>query len=65
MAFNDDTANETVLDMYNGTYDQGDPALFDLYRHRGKMNILFMDGHGESRDIPGGLGTVNVSAGVN
>jgi len=64
MAFNDDSPTETLIDMYNAVYDATDPQLFDMTRHRGTMNILFMDGHGESRRIPDGLSTVNVSVGI-
>ena len=29
----------------------GDPACFDLIRHRGKINVAFCDGHVETRDV--------------
>jgi prepilin-type N-terminal cleavage/methylation domain-containing protein/prepilin-type processing-associated H-X9-DG protein len=64
MAFNDDSSDETLMEMYKGTYDATDPQLFDAIRHRATMNVGFMDGHCESRRIPDQLGSVNVSRGI-
>jgi prepilin-type processing-associated H-X9-DG protein len=65
IVYNDDADNETLLDFYNGTYDTGDPRLFDKVRHFGRMNILFLDGHGDSAAIPGDLSSMNVSGGLH
>jgi prepilin-type processing-associated H-X9-DG protein/prepilin-type N-terminal cleavage/methylation domain-containing protein len=40
----------TVADALAGTI-AGDPQCFDKYRHRGKINIGFCDGHVETRNI--------------
>jgi prepilin-type processing-associated H-X9-DG protein/prepilin-type N-terminal cleavage/methylation domain-containing protein len=63
MVFNDHTVNDTLADFYTGKYDTSDPALFDHVRHNGRMNVLFMDGHGESFHIPDRLsGAAELSA---
>lgn len=42
--------NQTLADCYNDN-DAGDQLSFDLYRHSGKMNVLFFDFHAEKFDI--------------
>jgi prepilin-type processing-associated H-X9-DG protein/prepilin-type N-terminal cleavage/methylation domain-containing protein len=32
----------------DGNANAGDPAQFDYFRHRGRMNVVFLDGHVES-----------------
>jgi prepilin-type processing-associated H-X9-DG protein len=61
MLYDDQNPTETLMDFYNGTYDAGNPALFDLIRHQGKMNILFCDCHAETSYIPGGLDQMWIS----
>jgi prepilin-type processing-associated H-X9-DG protein len=56
---------ETLLDFYNGKYDKQDSDLFDKRRHFGRMNILFVDGHGESASIPDQLSDKNISIGLH
>jgi prepilin-type processing-associated H-X9-DG protein/prepilin-type N-terminal cleavage/methylation domain-containing protein len=50
MLWNDSDANCTLGDWYRGVLGQphkntGDPALVDRFRHRGRINIGFADGH--------------------
>lgn len=55
----------SLLNYYNNTTgDTNDPKLFDIYRHNGWMNVLYVDGHAESIDIPGGLSSANISVGL-
>jgi prepilin-type processing-associated H-X9-DG protein len=41
----------TMADAFTDDGKAGDPESFDLFRHRGKMNVGFCDGHVESRNI--------------
>lgn len=41
----------TLTDALLNNLRAGDTPMFDRARHRGKMNILFCDGHAETRDI--------------
>lgn len=41
----------TLADALLGNDKAGSPDNFDKARHRGKINILFMDGHAETRSI--------------
>lgn len=52
MVYNDHDRNETLSDFLTGKNDTTDPLLFDHVRHRGNMNILYLDGHGETMPIP-------------
>ena len=68
--YNDYTDKDTLLNYYTGTFsdgsvDMGDPKLFDKFRHLGRMNMVFLDGHGESTSIPDGLGDKNISIGLH
>ena len=70
IVYNDHSDFDTLLNFYNGSFsngatDTGDPKLFDKVRHNGRMNILFLDGHGESCSIPDELSTKNVSIGLH
>ena len=49
-AFYDNNSPLTLYDAYMGLRG-GTASVFDLRRHQGKMNCLFMDGHGEKFDI--------------
>lgn len=52
----------TLADALAGT-KAGSPASFDLVRHKGRANILFFDGHVESRSItPSDLSSVYLLA---
>ena len=42
--------NSSLADVYMGVNAQG-PGLFDLVRHRGRINILYADGHVDSQPI--------------
>jgi prepilin-type processing-associated H-X9-DG protein/prepilin-type N-terminal cleavage/methylation domain-containing protein len=42
-------ARITLADAFVGNSRAGSPANFDKLRHKGKINILFMDGHAETR----------------
>ena len=35
----------------------GDTSSFDFMRHHGKMNVLYVDGHGDSQTLPNPGGT--------
>jgi prepilin-type processing-associated H-X9-DG protein len=39
----------TVADALVGNAKAGTPASFDVFRHKGKVNLLFIDGHAETR----------------
>jgi prepilin-type processing-associated H-X9-DG protein len=41
----------TMADAYNGTNGGIGPNAFDLLRHRGRINVLFLDGHVENLPI--------------
>ncbi len=41
----------TMADAYNGTKGGIGPNAFDLLRHRGRINVLFLDGHVENLPI--------------
>jgi prepilin-type N-terminal cleavage/methylation domain-containing protein/prepilin-type processing-associated H-X9-DG protein len=49
-------APATLADVYNANGASG-PVVFNLTRHRGKMNILFLDFHVESETILSSGGT--------
>ena len=46
----------TLADVFNGNGGSGSGG-FDLLRHRGKINVLFLDGHVESMTITNTGGT--------
>jgi len=46
----------TLADVYNGVSSSG-PAVFDLLRHRGKVNVLMLDGHVQNVTILNTAGT--------
>jgi prepilin-type N-terminal cleavage/methylation domain-containing protein/prepilin-type processing-associated H-X9-DG protein len=50
--------NMTLADCYNKN-NAGDPTGFDVNRHLGKMNILFLDFHAEKVDIGAGPSGAN------
>lgn len=52
----------TLNDAY---FDQnaGDFSMFDRYRHHGKINILYADGHADTRDLPAVTATYTAGAG--
>jgi prepilin-type processing-associated H-X9-DG protein/prepilin-type N-terminal cleavage/methylation domain-containing protein len=41
----------SLADALRGNALAGDPENFDALRHRGRMNILFVDGHAETRTV--------------
>jgi prepilin-type processing-associated H-X9-DG protein len=45
------TAPITLADALDDNLLAGDPTNFDRARHKGKINILFCDGHAETRQI--------------
>jgi prepilin-type N-terminal cleavage/methylation domain-containing protein len=47
----------TLADVYNANSASG-PVVFNLIRHHGKMNVLFLDDHVESLTILSNAGTV-------
>ena len=50
-------AHATLADVFNGNSASG-PGGFDLLRHDGRMNVLFLDGHVSTVTIMRGGGTV-------
>jgi prepilin-type N-terminal cleavage/methylation domain-containing protein/prepilin-type processing-associated H-X9-DG protein len=46
----------TLADVYNGVNSSG-PTVFDLLRHRGKVNVLMLDGHVQNVTILNTAGT--------
>lgn len=53
----------TLADALLPTNKAGSPASFDRFRHKGKTNILFIDGHSETRTIdPRDLASVFIRA---
>ncbi len=64
------TLPETGLDLTRATmYDyyqmyQASYKNFDLKRHHGKMNIVFVDGHADTFVIPNGLKGVGLTQGI-
>lgn len=56
----------TLRDYYDGNMStlNNNNMLFDKYRHNGWVNVLFVDGHCEALDIPGGLSVANISNGL-
>lgn len=43
----------TLEDAYfNYNNRAGDASMFDDHRHRGRINVMFVDGHGEARFLP-------------
>jgi prepilin-type processing-associated H-X9-DG protein/prepilin-type N-terminal cleavage/methylation domain-containing protein len=50
----------TLADVFNGNGGSG-PTNFDLLRHNGRMNVLFLDGHVESLTIVQGGKTAYIS----
>jgi len=52
----------TLADALAGNARAGDPQNFDRYRHRGRMNVAFLDAHVESVPIePGALSRVLIT----
>lgn len=47
----------TMADAYNATNGGIGPAAFDLLRHRGRINVLFLDGHVDNLAILNSDGT--------
>jgi prepilin-type N-terminal cleavage/methylation domain-containing protein/prepilin-type processing-associated H-X9-DG protein len=47
----------TLADAYNGTAGGCGPTVFDLLRHRGKLNVLMLDGHVQGVTILNTAGT--------
>lgn len=41
----------TLEDAYFDN-NAGDFTMFERYRHRGRINVLYADGHGDTRDLP-------------
>lgn len=41
----------TLADAFLPTNRAGSPASFDKIRHKGKVNVLFIDGHSETRNL--------------
>ena len=41
----------TLADALSGNSRAGDPGNFDHRRHRGRMNVCFLDGHAETLPI--------------
>jgi prepilin-type processing-associated H-X9-DG protein len=60
-AFYDNNSPLTLYDAYMGL-GGGTASVFDLHRHRGRMNCLFMDGHGETFDILANRSHANVAS---
>lgn len=62
------TYGSTLRDYYDGNMAQGDlndnQQLIDKYRHNGYVNVLYVDGHADSLDIPNGLSNANISYGL-
>jgi prepilin-type processing-associated H-X9-DG protein len=50
----------TLADVFNGVTGSG-PTNFDLLRHHGRMNVLYLDGHVESLTILANSGTTYIS----
>ena len=59
---NGSTVPVSLVHALNGDALAGNPGTFDRKRHQGKMNIVFCDGHAETRTINGGgdLNTVYI-----
>ncbi len=56
----------TLKDVFNGNgTNASGPNNFDLVRHRGRMNVLFLDGHVESLTILNNGGTVLSGSGAS
>ena len=47
----------TLANAYNGTAGGCGPTVFDLLRHRGKVNVLMLDGHVQNVTILNTAGT--------
>lgn len=62
MSFYDQAPNTTLYDCYTFN-NAGTPSVFDLLRHKGNMNIVFCDGHGETFPIGPALKQVSVCVG--
>lgn len=60
-AFYDNASPLTLYDAYMGL-GGGTASVFDLRRHQGKMNCLFIDGHGEKFDILQNRNVVGVAS---
>lgn len=72
MAFNDASNTDTLYTIWVNNNDgvtNSETAQFDYNRHYGNMNILFVDGHGETFGIPvtpnQGSGLMSVSVSVD
>ena len=61
-AFFDVTTDRTLYDAFteNGA---GATSVFDVPRHRGKINCLFIDGHGETFNIDQSLKQISLNRG--
>ena len=69
MAYNDATNTDTLYTIWskndpNGTLNSLS-VQFDYNRHYGNMNILFCDGHGETRQLPIRAGSDNTISDVS
>jgi prepilin-type N-terminal cleavage/methylation domain-containing protein/prepilin-type processing-associated H-X9-DG protein len=62
MSFFDHAPTTTLYDCYTFN-NAGTPSVFDLIRHKGNMNILFCDAHGETFPIGPALKQVSVCVG--
>ena len=51
---NKTTGRSTLADALQGNARAGDPENFDPKRHRGRVNVSFLDGHAESFPIEAG-----------
>jgi prepilin-type N-terminal cleavage/methylation domain-containing protein/prepilin-type processing-associated H-X9-DG protein len=58
----DNSASWTMYDFW--VAHQGDYKNFDMMRHRGKMNVVFMDCHSETVFLPGGLKQIGLTKGM-
>lgn len=58
----DNNWNWSMYDYYQA--HQGDYRNFDLKRHRGRMNVVFIDCHTETVQLPHGLRSVNFTRGL-
>ena len=56
-----DLMDATMLDYYN--LHQGDYKNFDLKRHGGRMNVIYVDGHAETIYLPGKLQEIGLTRG--
>jgi prepilin-type processing-associated H-X9-DG protein/prepilin-type N-terminal cleavage/methylation domain-containing protein len=52
LTFYTGTSGTTMEDAYYDLNTAGETSMFDPNRHRGRINFLFADGHGETRFLP-------------